>query len=55
MKTYTLDELVKSKDKNLAKLAKDTIKLNFPKSVVFEIILKQRIITYDINGKEHIQ
>jgi hypothetical protein len=53
MKTFTLNELVKSKDKEVSKIAKNAMKLGFPETAQFEIILKQRIVTYDINGKEH--
>ncbi len=53
MNTYTLDELAESKDKEVAKIAKEMMKLDYPKTAQFEILLKQRIISYDIHGKEY--
>ena len=55
MITDTLGELAESKDKEVSNIAKNTMKLGFPKTARFEILFKQRIITYDIHGKEHIE
>lgn len=52
---HTLDELAESKDKEVAKKAKDAMKLGFPKTAQFEILLRQRTVTYNIHGKEHIE
>lgn len=50
----SLEDLLKSKDKYVVKSAKALIKLNYPKSTKFEIVLEPRIIYYDINNKEKV-
>ena len=44
MKTFTLKELIQSKDAEVSRQAKALLNINFLESTQFEIVLKQKII-----------
>jgi len=43
METYTLDQLIRSKEPKIVRIAEALIKLNYPRHSHFEIVLRQVI------------